>query len=105
MMVNTTCYYQNSYFFSNRKNTMKFYAVVSGKECELILRDNYLNEKKELVSGVLLFTKKAEAEAEAAAMNRLRKGMRLPECYSVAKIEEEECGFYGRIIDGKPSSL
>lgn len=79
---------------------MKYYAVAVGNKDDL-LRDNYLNEKKEPISGVLFFKKKENAEIECISMNKLRKGMKLTECYSVARVDESECGIYGKIVDGK----
>jgi hypothetical protein len=80
---------------------MKYYAIAVGKTNESLLRDNYLNEKKEPISGVLFFKKKENAEIECISMNKLRKGMKLTECYSVARVDESECGIYGKIVDGK----
>lgn len=81
--------------------TMKYYAIGIREDSTHLLRDNYLNEKREAVSGVLFFKKKPDAEAECESMNRLRKSMKLEECYSVVRVEEEECGAYGKIVDGK----
>jgi hypothetical protein len=79
---------------------MKYYAIaIRGDESHL-LRDNFLNEKKEPTSGILFFKKKPDAEAECDGMNRLRKSMKLEECYSVVRVEED-CGIYGKIVDGK----
>ena len=80
---------------------MKYYAIAVGNKDDLLLRDNYLNEKKEPISGVLFFKKKDNAEAECISMNKLRKGMKLTECYTVARVDESECGIYGKIVDGK----
>ena len=80
---------------------MKYYAIAVGNKDDLLLRDNYLNEKKEPISGVLFFKKKENAEDECVSMNKLRKGMKLSECYTVARVDESECGSYGKIVDGK----
>jgi len=80
---------------------MKYWAIGIRGDSTHLLRDNYLNQSGEAVSGILFFKKKPDAEGESESMNRLRKGMKLEECYSVVRVEEEECGTYGKIIDGK----
>jgi hypothetical protein len=80
--------------------TMKYYAIaIRGDESHL-LRDNFLDESGTLHSGILFFKKKPDAEAECTDINRVRKSMKLEECYSVVRVEED-CGIYGKIVDGK----
>jgi len=81
--------------------TMKLFAISSNGDEGHLLRDNFLDSAGNLHSGILFFKKKADAETECDSMNRMRKGMKLSECYSVVKTEDPDTGIYGKIIDGK----
>ena len=80
---------------------MKYFAICANGDESHLLRDNFLDESGAFHSGILFFKKKADAQTECDGMNRLRKGMKLSECYSVVRAEDEDCGIYGRIVDGK----
>ena len=79
---------------------MKYYAIAIRGDDSHLLRDNFLDESGTLHSGILFFKKKPDAEAECTDINRVRKSMKLEECYSVVRVEED-CGIYGKIVDGK----
>lgn len=80
---------------------MKLFAICTHNDETHLLRDNFLDGKGKPHDGILFFKKKADAETECDSMNRLRRGMKLPECYSVVKTEDLDTGIYGKIIDGK----
>lgn len=80
---------------------MKLFAICTNGDETHLLRDNFLDSGGNHHSGILFFKKKGDAETECDSMNRLRKGMKLSECYSVVKTEDPDTGIYGKIIDGK----
>lgn len=80
---------------------MSLFGVCINGDPDSLLRDNYLSDGVP-IGGVLLFKRKRDAETEAESMNKLRKGMKLSECYSAVKVEEKNSPpIYGKIIDGK----
>jgi hypothetical protein len=80
---------------------MSLFGVSVGGDASNLLRDYYLSNGAP-IGGVLLFKRKRDAEAEAESMNKMRKGMKLSECYSAVKVEEGDIPpIYGKIIDGK----
>jgi len=81
---------------------MNLFGISIRGDAENLLRDNYITTDGTPIGGVLLFKKKSSAQEEADSMNRLRKGLKLSECYSVVKVEESNLPtIYGKIVDGK----
>lgn len=64
------------------------------------VRDNLVDASGEPRSGVLVYKKKSRAVEESEEMNLLRKSMKLPQCYSVQKITDEDVPDIGIIVDG-----
>jgi hypothetical protein len=82
---------------------MKYFAICVSENKEHLLHDYYLDEKKKPTKGVLLFKRKGNAQNECDAVNKIRRSMKLPECYSVVSVSDEDIkdNPYGVILDGR----
>lgn len=62
--------------------------------------DNMKDSSGEPRKGVLVYKKKSKALEDAEELNKLRKSIKLTQCYSVEKITPEDVPEIGIIVDG-----
>ena len=74
------------------------YGIIT--ETNQFVSDNLVDSSGEPRKGFLAFKKKTNAVTDAQELNELRKRMKASQCYSVQKIDPEDVGESGVIVDG-----
>ena len=74
------------------------YGIIT--ETKQFVVDNMKDPSGEPRKGVLVYKKKTNALEACEELNEIRKKMKTSQCYSVAKISQEDIPDFGFVVDG-----